>query len=159
MLMRKGWRLGRSEEGAQEQAAAGTPGGLGGSPGGAAAGAPAALLAGSPGPAPVVTLGTGAASARALASGPVSEPARTTVPGPAAEPADAAVPEKIDIPELLRLQAAGERMVILDVRTDRALEGSDHTALGAIRLHPERPVQEAERLTLPREAWLVAFCA
>lgn len=69
------------------------------------------------------------------------------------------VPEQIDIPELQRLEAAGEPVVILDVRTLRALESSDSIAKGAVRVDPERPVQEAERLKLPREAWLVAFCA
>jgi hypothetical protein len=30
---------------------------------------------------------------------------------------------------------------------------------GAVRIDPERAVQEAERLHLPKEAWLAAFCA
>jgi hypothetical protein len=29
----------------------------------------------------------------------------------------------------------------------------------AVRIDPERSAKEAERLQLPREAWLVAFCA
>ncbi len=69
------------------------------------------------------------------------------------------VPEKIGVAEMLRLQEAGEPVVILDVRTERALADSNHTAQGAVRVDPERPVQEAARLQLPREAWLVAFCA
>lgn len=69
------------------------------------------------------------------------------------------LPESIEVPEMLRLRAAGEKVVILDVRTLRSLESSDLRAVGAVRVDPERPVQEAERLNLPREAWLVAFCA
>lgn len=69
------------------------------------------------------------------------------------------LPESIEVSELLRLQAAGEDLVILDVRTVRSLESSDLRAVGAFRVDPERPVQEAERLKLPREAWLIAFCA
>lgn len=69
------------------------------------------------------------------------------------------LPESIEVAEMQRLQAAGEPVVVLDVRTLRSLESSDLRAVGAVRLDPERPVQEAERLKLPREAWLIAFCA
>ncbi|HEX5715908.1 MAG TPA: cation:proton antiporter, partial [Thermoanaerobaculia bacterium] len=69
------------------------------------------------------------------------------------------LPESIEIPEMQRLQSAGEPVVILDVRTLRSLESSDRRAVGAVRVDPERPVEEAERLKLPKEAWLIAFCA
>lgn len=69
------------------------------------------------------------------------------------------VPEKIDLAEMLRLREAGEPVVVLDVRSARSYETSGQIAPGTIRLDPERSVQEAERLHLPREAWLVAFCA
>ena len=68
-------------------------------------------------------------------------------------------PARIGIEELKALQAAGEPVVILDVRKPRTLERARHTAAGAARIDPERAVQDAERLRLPREAWLVAFCA
>jgi sodium/hydrogen antiporter len=74
-------------------------------------------------------------------------------------PPRAPVPEAIGVAELLRLERSGQPVVVLDVRTDRSLEASAHTAQGAVRLHPDRAVQEAEKLHLPREAWLVAFCA
>ena len=85
-------------------------------------------------------------------------------PTPAAAPsplrlAPEVLPESIEIAEMKRLQSAGEPVVILDVRTLRSLESSDLRAVGAVRLDPERPVQEAERLKLPKEAWLIAFCA
>jgi len=69
------------------------------------------------------------------------------------------LPDSIEVAEMQRLQAMGEQVVVLDVRTLRSLESSDLRAVGAVRLDPERPVQEAERLKLPREAWLIAFCA
>lgn len=69
------------------------------------------------------------------------------------------LPESIEIAEMQRLQSAGEPVVILDVRTLRSLESSDLRAVGAVRVDPERPAQEAERLKLPKEAWLIAFCA
>ncbi|HWM94955.1 MAG TPA: cation:proton antiporter [Thermoanaerobaculia bacterium] len=69
------------------------------------------------------------------------------------------LPESIEIPEMQRLQTTGEPVVVMDVRTLRSLESSDRKAVGAVRVDPERPAQEAERLQLPREAWLIAFCA
>jgi hypothetical protein len=91
------------------------------------------------------------------------EPRRVSLPvinpaEPAAAPQPAA-PSRISIEELKALQAAGEPVIILDVRKPRTLEESETTAQGAIRVDPERPVLEAERLKLPKEAWLVAFCA
>lgn len=70
-----------------------------------------------------------------------------------------AVPEKMGLEELRALQDRGERVVLLDVRTARSLEGSDTTAQGAVRIDPERPAKDAERLQLSKEAWLLAFCA
>ncbi len=69
------------------------------------------------------------------------------------------IPEQIDLAEFQAFRASGQPVIVLDVRTQRALEASDTTAKGAVRIDPERAVQEAERLQLPKEAWLVAFCA
>lgn len=85
-------------------------------------------------------------------------PPRPAAPSPL-RLAPESLPESIEIAEMQRLQAAGEPVVVLDVRTLRSLESSDLRAVGAVRVDPERPVQEAERLKLPKEAWLIAFCA
>jgi NhaP-type Na+/H+ or K+/H+ antiporter len=74
-------------------------------------------------------------------------------------PAPASAPQRIGIEELRALQAGGDPVVILDVRKERTFEASDSTAAGAVRIDPEQAVREAERLKLPKEAWLVAFCA
>jgi sodium/hydrogen antiporter len=86
---------------------------------------------------------------------PQPPPPSETVPVVGTEP----LPESLDVPELQRLQAEGQPVVVVDSRTIRSLEGSDRGAAGAIRLDPERPAREAERLQLPRDAWLVVFCA
>lgn len=78
---------------------------------------------------------------------------------PAQVSAGAAVPEKIGLAEMFRLQESGEQVIVLDVRTARSRDTSGQIAPGTVRLNPERSAQEAERLHLPREAWLVAFCA
>jgi NhaP-type Na+/H+ or K+/H+ antiporter len=93
---------------------------------------------------------------------PPPAPRKTSLPVLAPEaPAEPAphVPARIGIEELKALQAAGEPVVILDVRKPRTLDESTTTAAGAARIDPERAVQDAERLRLPREAWLVAVCA
>lgn len=77
--------------------------------------------------------------------------------GPAAP--EEPLSEQIDIPGMLRLQAAGEPVVVVDARSLRSYEASDATARGSTRLDPERSIQEAERLRLPRDAWLIVFCA
>lgn len=71
----------------------------------------------------------------------------------------APVPEAVSLQELQTLQESGSPVVVLDVRTQRSWEDSELTAQGSVRVDPERPVQGAERLQLPKEAWLVAFCA
>jgi NhaP-type Na+/H+ or K+/H+ antiporter len=75
------------------------------------------------------------------------------------EPMPDHVPEKIGLAEMLRLRESGHEVIVLDVRTSRSRNVSGQIAPGTVRLDPERAVHEAERLQLPREAWLVAFCA
>jgi sodium/hydrogen antiporter len=67
--------------------------------------------------------------------------------------------ERISIDEVLRLQQSGEPVVILDVRTDRSLETSDLQVKGGVRVPPDDAVQRARELNLPKDAWLIAYCA
>jgi rhodanese-related sulfurtransferase len=50
-------------------------------------------------------------------------------------------------------------IVILDVRTDRTYDPSSTQALQAVRLPPDHVAERASELNLPRDAWLVAYCA
>ena len=81
---------------------------------------------------------------------------------PAAAEAPAVPPaihaERITISEVLKLQAAGEPVVILDVRTERSYGESDLRAKGAVRMPPDGAAERAAELALPRESWLVAYC-
>ena len=65
----------------------------------------------------------------------------------------------ITIDELTKLRESNQPLIILDVRTDRSLETSDQQAAGAVRLPPEHVVAEASELKLPKDAWLIAYCA
>lgn len=67
--------------------------------------------------------------------------------------------QSISLADLERLQNSGEPVLILDVRTDRSRDTSDFQAKGSIRLPPDHVVAEAEEMNLPREAWLIAYCA
>lgn len=70
-----------------------------------------------------------------------------------------AAQDRIMLPELLELQARGERIILLDVRKATAWSASATQARGAIRLPPDRAAQRAAELALPRHDWLVAYCA
>lgn len=67
--------------------------------------------------------------------------------------------QSISIEELKHLWQVNAPVTILDVRTERSMEGSDTQAKGAIRLSPDNAVNEARRLGLDPEAWLIAYCA
>lgn len=67
--------------------------------------------------------------------------------------------ETLTVTDMRRLQAAGESVIVLDARSDRTYEESDLEAQGAVRLEPDRAVDQARRRGLPQDAWLIAFCA
>jgi NhaP-type Na+/H+ or K+/H+ antiporter len=67
--------------------------------------------------------------------------------------------QRISIEELQRLWKAKEPVMILDVRTERSIEGSDDQARGAVRMPPDHVVEQARELGLKQEAWLIAYCA
>jgi NhaP-type Na+/H+ or K+/H+ antiporter len=66
-------------------------------------------------------------------------------------------PASVTIDELRRLQESGRAVIILDVRTERSLD--DLQATGAVRIPPDNVVNRARELGLPKEAWLIAYCA
>ncbi len=71
----------------------------------------------------------------------------------------AATGERITLDELRALQARGEPVVLLDARKDGAWVESAVKAAGAIRIPPDDAALRAAELALPRNAWLVAYCA
>ncbi len=66
--------------------------------------------------------------------------------------------ELITLDEIARLRESGEDVVIVDARTDKSYDSSDTRAKGAVRVHPDRVVESAASLALPRNAWLAAYC-
>ena len=67
--------------------------------------------------------------------------------------------QRISIEELRRLWQGGRPVTILDVRTERSLEGEDAQARGAVRMPPDHVAERASELGLKKETWLIAYCA
>jgi sodium/hydrogen antiporter len=66
---------------------------------------------------------------------------------------------RLSVSELRRLQQSGAPILILDVRSDRNFESSEFQAQGALRISPDQAVQRIAELQIPRQTWLIAFCA
>jgi sodium/hydrogen antiporter len=67
--------------------------------------------------------------------------------------------QTITLDELDQLEKAGEQVILLDVRTDRSRDTSDSHAKGSVRMPPENVVLQAREFNLPKDAWLIAYCA
>jgi rhodanese-related sulfurtransferase len=67
--------------------------------------------------------------------------------------------QSITFEELEGLQDSGDQVVLLDVRTERSRDTSDLQAKGSVRMLPENVAIQAQKLKLPKEAWLIAYCA
>ena len=95
------------------------------------------------------------------AAGPLAEPQRIA---PAAvqiisETTGEPGAQTVTLEEFERLRRLGEKVILLDVRTERSLETSESMAQGAVRMPPEHVVDHARELKLPKDAWLIAYCA
>ncbi len=66
---------------------------------------------------------------------------------------------RITLDDVQRLQAAGQPVVLLDVRTERTFNRDPLLAAGAVRLPPDHLARRAADLGLDLDAWLIAYCA
>ena len=69
------------------------------------------------------------------------------------------VSERMSLEEVDGLRARGAPVVMVDARSHRTYDEIGIPDPHAVRLDPDRPAQEAQRLGLPREGWLVVYCA
>jgi hypothetical protein len=74
--------------------------------------------------------------------------------------------DRIDVERLRKLQQVGEPVVVVDSRTDRTYDSSELDAAGAVRIVPGAGgtapgsiIDQAMQLRVPRDAWIVVFCA
>jgi NhaP-type Na+/H+ or K+/H+ antiporter len=68
-------------------------------------------------------------------------------------------PEYLSLEQLDSLASAGVPVTIVDARTDRTYNESTQEIPGAVRLHPDRSVLEAEKRQLPYDQVLAVLCA
>ena len=90
---------------------------------------------------------------------PVPEPVMESRALPVIQSQEDVGAQSITLDEFDQLQESGERVNLLDVRTERSRETSDLQAAGSIRIVPENVVLQANKLKLPKDAWLIAYCA
>ncbi|MFN0165493.1 MAG: cation:proton antiporter [Bryobacteraceae bacterium] len=80
----------------------------------------------------------------------VSEPA----------PQNLTLPDRtLTLEQFNELRRAGTAVTLIDSRTGRAFDESGEIIPSAVRVHPDRAVQEAKASGMPREAVLAVFCA
>lgn len=95
-------------------------------------------------------------------SGLLASPAPAEVLAPLSRPALVEArpePERITIDEMRALQSKGEKMVIVDARSNRTYEGEPLAAAGSVRVSPDDPVRDATAKRLSQRATLVVYCA
>jgi len=90
---------------------------------------------------------------------PTIAPAAANAPAISETAATEPGAQTITLADLERLQRLNEKLILLDVRKERSLETSESMAQGAIRMPPEHVVEQARELALPKDAWLIAYCA
>jgi hypothetical protein len=95
----------------------------------------------------------------ALPPPPTPEPVIESRALPVIETAPSLGKQSITLEELDELQKSGEPVILLDVRTERSRDTSDLQAKGSVRMPPENVAVQAKNLNLPKEAWLIAYCA
>jgi len=67
--------------------------------------------------------------------------------------------DRISVEELRALQFAGAPVVIVDARAEPSFNSSKFRAQGALRILPDRAVRRISELNVPRQSWIVVFCA
>ena len=108
--------------------------------------------------APAVNLPQAVELIESASGGETPEPASRSPLVKLATP-DSGHSEYISIPEIEKLRALGDQVVIVDARTERTYEDSGETIRGSVRLPPEQAVGTAQQLALPKDAVLAVLCA
>ena len=79
---------------------------------------------------------------------------------PVIESGESVGAQSVTFEELERLQKSGDKVILLDVRTERSRDTSDFQAEGSVRMRAgERESYKLKQLGLPKDAWLIAYCA
>ena len=65
----------------------------------------------------------------------------------------------ISVEELHKLQSEGAPVLVVDVRSEPSFNSSPFLARGALRIPPDQVPRRITELKIPRQSWIVAFCA
>jgi NhaP-type Na+/H+ or K+/H+ antiporter len=82
-----------------------------------------------------------------------------TVSTPSIDGQQADEGDRISVEELRRLQASGAPVLVLDVRSEPGFASSEFQAQEALRIPPDQAARRIAELNVPRQTWIVAFCA
>jgi NhaP-type Na+/H+ or K+/H+ antiporter len=67
--------------------------------------------------------------------------------------------DRISVEDLRRLQSAGAPVLVVDARADTSFGSSAFQAQGALRIAPDQVARRLAELNVPRDSWIVVFCA
>ena len=67
--------------------------------------------------------------------------------------------DRISIEELRALQSSGAPLLIVDARAETSFNSSAFQAQGALRIPADQIVRRITELNVPRETWIITFCA
>jgi NhaP-type Na+/H+ or K+/H+ antiporter len=67
--------------------------------------------------------------------------------------------DRISVEELRALQSAGAPLLIVDVRAETSFNSSPFQAQGALRIPADQIVRRIAELNVPRQTWIITFCA
>ncbi len=67
--------------------------------------------------------------------------------------------DRISIEELRALQSSGAPLLIVDGRAETSFNSSAFQAQGALRIPADQIVRRITELNVPRETWIITFCA
>src|ERR1044071_9386873 len=84
----------------------------------------------------------------------VIQRASATQPAAVSEGASEPGAQTITLEDFERLRRLGEKIILLEARTERSMETSDSMAQAAVRMPPDHVVDQARELNLPKDAWL-----
>jgi len=67
--------------------------------------------------------------------------------------------DAISIEELLARQSSGAPLLIIDVRAEASFNSSAFQAQGVLRIPADQIVRRIAELNVPRQTWIISFCA
>ena len=107
----------------------------------------------------LMLLGSNTPPPASLSTAPIDTATPKTNDGAPRPIATANDSDRISIEELRALQSSGAPLLIVDVRAETSFNSSAFQAQGALRIPADQIVRRITELNVPRETWIITFCA